>query len=38
MNETQPIIDGPGVIIDEHPWDGPPLHADERHDREAVAR
>lgn len=38
LNETQPIADGPGQVTDRHPWDGPPLHADERHDSAAVTR
>jgi hypothetical protein len=38
ITETQPIADGPGLVRDEHPWDGPTLAADERHDRDAVNR
>lgn len=35
--ETDLNTDGPGVVIDVHPWDGPRLGADERHDPEGLA-
>lgn len=29
--EVEPIADGPGLVVDTHPWDGPPLSDDEVH-------